>query len=394
MGQRAGEVGSGVGLVAGEQGYRARDLRGRERRAAVRVVAAVQVGGGHVDAGGDQIGVARGSPAAGGGAAGAHRVDDVGVGRDPDRHRFGVVGRAHAARGGRAAVAGGEHRHDAGGAQRLHIGLELEIASNRPERPRVVDDARSVGGGRVVVGVEHPLQRLVDRGCRGSAGVVEHPGGDPLGARRDADRGPRRCAGHHHTGGRRAVSVEVGRGGLLVVRVEPRVRAAAVARRQIGVGHVDAGVEVGDDYALPGVAEVPQRGRLGQLHVGRGSGRRCQGRHASRDDDDVVRGDEVDVRARGDRRDDRRGGGDRDRVVDPQRRERGDAALGLEQVQQGDHQGLREALLVAQIGDDAMEPLAERAGAPGANIDAVAQPHDDRDHLGGRRRSELLLQRR
>ena len=69
---------------------------------------------------------------------------------------LGVAGGAADAAGRRAGVAGGEDRHDA----------QLEpAADHRPEprvvggrgRPRVVDDRRLVGGGRVAVGVGHPL---------------------------------------------------------------------------------------------------------------------------------------------------------------------------------------------------------------------------------------------
>ena len=66
----------------------------------------------------------------------------------------------------------------------------------------------------------------------------------------------------------------VGRRRVLAVRVEPGVRAAPPAAGEVRVADVDAGVEVGDDDALPGVPEVPQGRRVDERDVRLGRGRR------------------------------------------------------------------------------------------------------------------------
>ena len=190
----------------------------------------------------------------------------------------GVVGRADVGGDVGPGVAGGEHRHDAGRHQRQQVGLEGHVThAARGVAPRVIDHVGGAGVGRVVVGVERPLQGQVNRSVGVMGGVIENLGGDPFGARGDADGGAAGAVANHQAHGLRAVAVEVGGGEVLGVGVVPRVRPAAVAGCQVGVSEVDAGIQAGDDHALPGVAHAPQRRGVDQRHVGLGGGGRCCG---------------------------------------------------------------------------------------------------------------------
>ena len=110
------------------------------------------------------------------------------------------------------------------------------------------------------------------------------------------------------------------RGGMLPVRIEPGVRPATPAAREVRVVDVHAGIEVRDDDALARVAERPQ-GRgidrrdvgLGGVRRGRGDPARC-GCHidGGGHDRNLVRRDALDVGPGGEVRDDcgRRGNGE------------------------------------------------------------------------------------
>ncbi len=107
-------------------------------------------------------------------------------------------------RQGRTIVAGGGHREDVRGAQRLQVGLEFEVAP-LPCAPGEVDDVGSIVREQVAVGVEQPLEGEVDRARRADARVVEGPRGDELGTGRHADAG----AGDDHARDLGAVAAEV-----------------------------------------------------------------------------------------------------------------------------------------------------------------------------------------
>ena len=85
----------------------------------------------------------------------------VGVDVAPTANASGKVGRRVVRPRDRTIVAGGRHREDVRGAQRLQVGLEFEVAA-LPRSPGEVDDVRSVIGGRVAVGIEQPLEGGMD----------------------------------------------------------------------------------------------------------------------------------------------------------------------------------------------------------------------------------------
>ena len=243
-----------------EEGEGARDVGRGDRGAGNVLVTAPAVGREHRDPGGDEVGEDAGARAARRGAGGGGGPQAVRGVDGPDREGLGVVGRARARAHPRTEVAGSDDREDAGSAQRRHVGLELQVAAGpATEGPRRVDDVGGVVGGGVAIGVEDPLERLVDgAGARGST-VVEDPCGDPAGTGCHAVGGPHVMPADHDAEGGGAVAGVVDRRvRVLPERVEPAVGASAPARREVRVAEVRAAVEGRDDHTLPRAPLRPQ----------------------------------------------------------------------------------------------------------------------------------------
>src|SRR5439155_9537721 len=95
--------------------------------------------------------------------------------------RLWVVGRTEDGPRHRAIIARSEHGQDPSGSQAAQVRLELQIATCGGHGPGVVDDVGRVGGRRIAIGIQQPLESEMDTGRGCYSAVVEDLYRDPLG---------------------------------------------------------------------------------------------------------------------------------------------------------------------------------------------------------------------
>ena len=122
-------LGGETGAGAEEEREDAGGVGSRDRGAREVLVQPVAVGGEDVRPRGDDVGEGSRPATAGAGPAAAHRADQARAAECADRQRLRVVGRAHVAARSRPEVPRSEDRDDARRAQRLHVGLEGQVAA-------------------------------------------------------------------------------------------------------------------------------------------------------------------------------------------------------------------------------------------------------------------------
>ena len=255
----------GVGLP--HQGDQSRDERRGHRGAVLGAQPAAGQRRQDVDAGSADLGfdlAPRRRPAAG------ESCDTVLLVGRADGKGLAVAARRCDRPARRTVIPGRENHRDPRRAQRLYVGQEL-LGRGGTAAPRVVDHVRGQGG--VAARRQHPLETGVDPAVKGRSLVIKDLGRDPACARRDAD--PVKADYRAH--GVRAVAVPIARIGVpLVCGTEPvalvfgerLARVPPVARLEIGVLPVDAGVHVGHDQPLAGKAQIlPHAVRADALHV-------------------------------------------------------------------------------------------------------------------------------